>query len=86
MSNKQIEAISLEQAAKQALEYLQDNQHYIADNERHAYVMEYNAFIERLEKIIAEAEQPRAQSPDGEGTLSRERLEWVKNVKGGAAT
>ena len=81
MSNKQIEAISLEQAAKQALEYLQDNQHYIADNERHAYVMEYNAFIERLEKIIAEAEQPRA-----EGTLSRERLEWVKNVKGGAAT
>ena len=45
---------------KQALEYLQDNQHLIADNERHAYVMEYNAFVERLEQTIAGAEKQQA--------------------------
>lgn len=39
------------EALKQALEYLRDNQHYIADNERHVYVMEYNAFLERLEAL-----------------------------------
>jgi hypothetical protein len=44
-----------EAAVRQAMEYLQDNQHLIADNERHAYVMEYNAFIERFEKDIADA-------------------------------
>ena len=43
--SKQTEALKL------ALEYLRDNQHYIADNERHAYVMEYNAFVERLEAL-----------------------------------
>ena len=48
---------------KQALEYLQDNQHLIADNERHAYVREYNAFIERFEQAIAEAEQPAPAQP-----------------------
>jgi hypothetical protein len=42
---------------KLALEYLQDNQHLIADNERHAYVMEYGAFIERLCQAIEQAEQ-----------------------------
>jgi hypothetical protein len=39
-------------AMKLALEFLQDNQHYIADNERHAYVMLYNDFVHKLEDII----------------------------------
>mgnify|MGYP001185084964 CR=1 FL=1 len=48
-------------AAKQALEYLQDNQHHVADNERHVYVMEYNAFIEKLEQTIATEESSATQ-------------------------
>ena len=51
-------------AMKQALEYLQDNQHLIADNERHAYVMEYNAFIERFEQAITLAEQSAPAQPN----------------------
>ena len=39
---------------KQALEYLQDNQHWVADGERHAYVMEYNAFIDKLKQALAQ--------------------------------
>jgi hypothetical protein len=49
-----------EAVVRQALEYLQDNQHLIADNERHAYVMMYNAFIERFEQAIAWAEKQQA--------------------------
>ena len=45
---------------RKALEYLQDNQHLIADNERHAYVMEYNALIERFERAIADAYKQEA--------------------------
>ena len=43
---------------QQALEYLKDNQHHIADNERHTYVMEYNAFIDKLEAVINDHEKP----------------------------
>jgi hypothetical protein len=42
---------------KQALEYLEDNQHHIADNERHAYVMLYNDFITTLKDRLAQPEQ-----------------------------
>jgi hypothetical protein len=48
MNDKELAAVKL------ALEFLQDNQHYIADNERHAYVMEYNDFISKLEGIISQ--------------------------------
>jgi hypothetical protein len=41
----------------QALEFLEDNQHLVADNERHAYVMEYNSFIEQLKEALAKQEQ-----------------------------
>ena len=41
----------------QALEYLEDNQHWVADGERHAYVMEYNAFIDKLKQALAQTEQ-----------------------------
>ena len=41
----------------QALEYLEDNQHWVADGERHAYVMEYNAFIDKLKQALAQPEQ-----------------------------
>jgi hypothetical protein len=39
---------------KQALEYLEDNQHHIADHERHAYVMLYNDFITALKARLAD--------------------------------
>jgi hypothetical protein len=45
------------EAMKMALEALKDNQHLVADNERHAYVMEYNAIIEKLEEALAKQEQ-----------------------------
>ena len=47
------------EALKMALEALKDNQHLIADNERHAYVMEYNSIIEKCEKALAQ------QNPQG---------------------
>jgi hypothetical protein len=37
-----------------ALEFLEDNQHHIADNERHAYVMLYNDFIAALKERLAD--------------------------------
>jgi hypothetical protein len=45
------------EALKLALEALKDNQHLVADNERHAYVMEYNGIIEKLEEALAKQEQ-----------------------------
>ena len=45
------------EAMKQALEFLEDNQELVADNERHLYVMGYNDFIEKLRQAIAEAEK-----------------------------
>jgi hypothetical protein len=40
-----------------ALEALKDNQHLVADNERHLYVMEYNGIIEKCEKALAQPER-----------------------------
>ena len=39
---------------KLALEFLEDNQHHIADNERHAYVMLYNDVITTLKERLAQ--------------------------------
>jgi len=47
----------MKEALKLALEVLKDNQHLVADNKRHAYVMEYNAIIEKLEEALAKQEQ-----------------------------
>ena len=46
---------------KQALEYLEDNQHHIADHERHAYVMLYNDVITSLKERLAQPEQTEVQ-------------------------
>ena len=54
------------EALKLALEALKENQHLVADNERHAYVMEYNSIIEKCEEALAqpkEPEQPAQQEP-----------------------
>ena len=45
------------EALKLALEALEDNQHLVADNERHAYVMEYNDLIEKCKEALAQPEQ-----------------------------
>ncbi len=42
---------------EQALEALNDNQHLVADNERHAYVMQYNSIIEKCEEALAQPER-----------------------------
>ena len=52
--SKQIDALKL------ALEALKENQHLVADNERHAYVMEYNSIIEKCEEALAEPEHEPA--------------------------
>jgi len=39
---------------KQALEYLEDNQHHIVDHERHAYLMLYNDCITALKERLAQ--------------------------------
>ena len=53
---------------KQALEALKENQHLVADNERHAYVMEYNSIIEKCEQALAQPEQePVAMRYDFDG-------------------
>ena len=49
--SKQIDALKL------AFEALKENQHLVADNERHAYVMEYNSIIEKCEEALAQPEQ-----------------------------
>ena len=49
--SKQIDALKL------ALEALKENQHLVADNERHAYVMEYNSIIEKCDEALAQKEQ-----------------------------
>ena len=43
-----------------ALEALKENQHLVADNQRHAYVMEYNSIIEKCEEALAKTEQEPA--------------------------
>ena len=45
------------EALKMAIEFLEDNQHHVADNERHAYVMEYNSVIEMCKEALAQPEQ-----------------------------
>ena len=44
-----------------ALEALKENQHLVADNERHAYVMEYNSIIEKCEEALAQPKEPEQE-------------------------
>lgn len=44
----------MKEALKLALEFLEDNQHYVADNERHIYVMLYNEVIKKCEAALAQ--------------------------------
>jgi len=53
-----------EKAVRLALEALKDNQHLVADNERHAYVMEYNHIIEQLEEALAQSRSDVKQSTE----------------------
>jgi hypothetical protein len=51
---------------RQALEYLEDNQHHIADHERHAYVMLYNDFITTLKDRLAQGKALQALHDENE--------------------
>ena len=46
-----------QEALRLALEALKENQHLVADNERHAYVMEYNSIIEKCEEALAQPQR-----------------------------
>ena len=65
---------------KLALDALKDNQHLVTDNEHHAYVMEYNAIIEKLEEALAKQEGQSNYCPNCE-TLARE-LQSIKQEQG----
>ena len=51
------EALSVFDTLKLAFEALKDNQHLVADNKRHMYVMEYNSIIEKCEEALAQQPQ-----------------------------
>jgi hypothetical protein len=40
-----------------AIEFLEDNQHYVADNERHVYVMLYNDIIEKCKQSLSRKDE-----------------------------
>ena len=44
----------MKEALKLALEALMDNEHYVAENERHAYVVLYNEVIEKCKAALAQ--------------------------------
>jgi len=67
MNTTQTQVRSTEEALKMALEMLKDNQHLVADNERHAYVMAYNRVIKRCEEALAQPEQEPVAWLDVEG-------------------
>ena len=46
-----------QEVLKLALEFLEDNQHYITDNENHLYLMMYNNVIEKCKEALAQPEQ-----------------------------
>jgi aspartyl/asparaginyl-tRNA synthetase len=75
---------------KQALEYLEDNQHHIADNERHAYVMLYNDVITTLKERLAQPEQEPVAWGVFEGNLhdmffTQEEAQEMASLKGSHA-
>ena len=47
----------MKKALKLALEALMDNEHYVAENERHAYVVLYNEVIEKCKAALAQPVQ-----------------------------
>lgn len=63
----------MRQALEMALEALRDNQHLVADNERHVYVMEYNSIIEKCEEALAKPEQ----EPVAYINIEDRKLEWA---------
>jgi len=47
----------MKEALKLALEALMDNEHYVAENERHAYVVLYNEVIDKCKAALAQPVQ-----------------------------
>ena len=64
----------MKEALKLALDALMENEHYVAEHERHAYVVVYNKIIEKCKEALAA--QP-AQEPDYD-TLSQKQLASLK--------
>jgi len=67
-----------------ALEFLEDNQHHIADHERHAYVMLYNDFITALKERLADPMrevQRLGQEIEQEPVAVKRMKEWVEFLK-----
>jgi len=47
----------MKEALKLALDALMENEHYVAENERHAYVVVYNKIIEKCKEALAQPVQ-----------------------------
>ena len=50
-----------DEALTLAFEALKENQHLVADNQPHAYVMEYNSIIEKCEEALAQSKEPEQE-------------------------
>jgi len=63
-----MEGFVMKEALKLALEALMENEHYVAENERHAYVVVYNKIIEKCKAALAQPEERNFCSRCGKRT------------------
>jgi len=77
-----------QEVLKLALEFLEDNQHYVADNENHFYVVMYNNAIEKCKEALAQLEQepvawsisPAVKGEDGRLYAYTNEKEWALSL------
>ena len=65
-----------QEVLKLALEFLEDNQHYITDNENHLYLMMYNNVIEKCKEALAQQEQEPVATVTSEAGNPDVRMSW----------
>ena len=70
----------MNETLKLALEFLEDNEHYVAENERHIYVLLYNEVIKKCKAALAQpAQEPVAvvETLGGYPDESRHEAKWL---------
>jgi len=65
-----------DEALKLALEFLEDNKHYIIENERREYLLMYEAVIDKCKEALAQPEQEPVASIFISGIGEREFDDW----------
>jgi hypothetical protein len=73
----------MKEALKLALEALMDNEHYVAENERHAYVVLYNEVIDKCKAALAqdEASSSRAAQPAQEPWVGLTEAQFLEATR-----